>query len=74
MVVDLISGNFKGLFAVKSVNIDDSWDQMNRNYMVMFCIMSGTIMTLRQVGSVPEFDALYLSKLTIFVGFKNIIL
>ena len=49
MVLDLLSGNFKTLFAVKNVSLDDKWDQLNRNYTVMFCILSGTIMTLKQV-------------------------
>ena len=49
MVLDLISGNFKSLLQIKSVSIDDQWDQLNRTYLVMFCILSGTIMTFKQV-------------------------
>ena len=35
--------------ASKVIGVDDKWDQCNRTYLVMFCIFSGTIMTLRQV-------------------------
>jgi len=53
MVLDLISGNFKSLLQIKSVSIDDQWDQLNRTYLVMFCILSGTIMTFKQnLGSI----------------------
>ena len=49
MVLDLISGSFRSFLKIKSVSIDDQWDQMNRTYLVMFCILSGTIMTFKQV-------------------------
>ena len=57
MVLDLISGSFRSFLKIKSVSIDDQWDQMNRTYLVMFCILSGTIMTFKQVIKICTFQS-----------------
>lgn len=47
MVIDILSG-FKGITPFKGITLDDGWDQINRSFMFVLCVLMGTVVTVRQ--------------------------
>jgi hypothetical protein len=47
MVLDILSG-FKGITPFKGITLDDGWDQINRSFMFVLCVVMGTVVTVRQ--------------------------
>ncbi|KAL5271269.1 hypothetical protein ACHWQZ_G001792 [Mnemiopsis leidyi] len=58
MLLEILA-NFKGATPFKEIVLDDKWDQINRCYMFLLCVIFGTVVTFRQyTGGIIACDGL----------------
>ena len=56
MVLEILA-LFPRLAPFKVITLDDGWDQLNRSFMFILCVLFGSIVTIRcYTGSVIECD------------------
>ena len=54
MLLEILA-NFKGATPFKEIVLDDKWDQINRCYMFLLCVIFGTVGGLKKQKNVNTF-------------------